>query len=265
MDDADFRTRQVLADLDRVLGLRPISDFWSPAVDPAPELSDLCAATAVLLRDLVETGALDPALEDLWATHRSTLGAAPASVRAALMNGFDHLRHGGQAPEICAPTPEEQITWPLERVESALISIARQMTPEERDHVARADYGCDAARHREALEVLLRGSRMAYPPGEVWFPAEVVELVSHVPGQPGHVPCLAIVLLEALRTGDRHGNASFRFEQQFSEVAGLHPPACAAFFAAFRHLFEAERDWNPSLTGGSLPLDQSTIPWTDLP
>lgn len=262
---AEFRERQVLADLQRVAAPLSVPDPWAAIYAPDATPGSRAAAVAVLMQLILETGTPDPATEDLWLTHRRDFLAQPAPVRAALMNGLDLLRQRGLVPETCRPRPEDCITLPRSGLESALVALARKMTPEEIDHVARADYGCDAARHHEALTTLLADPRLAYPPGDFWYPAEVVELVSHVPGEPGHLPCMAIVLLDALRTGDLHGNAEYRLYSQLKEVLALPEPARSVLVAAFRHLYETERDWNPSMAGGSLPIDQATLPWTDLP
>ena len=247
MRDSDFRTRQVLADLGRVAGAGLATDPWAAAFDPDIRPKALWPALAALLHLSIEVGEADPVLAGLWQRHRRAIATAPAPIRAALMQGVLHLRDLGLLDLADAPGPADLVTTPLRQLAPPLIAIARRMTPEERDHVARADYGCDAARHRAALEVLLAHPEVAYPPGEFWYPAEVVELVSHVPGQPGHVPCLAIVLLDALRTGDQRGDAEFRLQQQFAEIAGLDPPVRDAFFAAFRHLYESVPHWSPSV------------------
>jgi hypothetical protein len=255
----DFRTRQVLADLGRVNLPRPIVDPWTVAnaVKATPELR--CASIAVILQGAVTDDTPVLALEGLWTRHRTIITAAAAPVRAALTVAFDHLRRRGKVGEICTPMAEELATCPADRIEAALIAIARQMTAVDLDHVARADYGCDTDRHRAALYALLADQRVSYPPDDRWYPAEVVELVSHVPGDPGHISCLAIVLLDALRTGDLHGNASFRLEQQFNAIARLPRIARDTFLAVFRHLYEVHPAWDPALAGGAV------LPWVDLP
>lgn len=129
------------------------------------------------------------------------------------------------------------------------------MTGAEMAHVARADFGSDAQRHRQALTALLADATMTRPPGATRFPAAVVELVSQVPGQPRHVPCLAIVLLDAMRDADARGTAAARLETPFAEIARLRPAARDALFAGFRHLYETKRDWSPALPA---PF---TLPW----
>ena len=258
MQDADFRTRQVLADLARIPGAGIIADPWTVAFGVETRPADLWASLAGIVQLVMDAGSPDPALDDLWLLHRKAVTAAPAPIRAALMNGVGHLRTFGLVELAGAPAANHLITTPLRKLAPALVAIARRMTRDEREQVARADYGCDVARHRAALEVLLDDPAVAYPEGEYWFPAEVVELVSHVPGKPGHVPCLAIVLLDALRSGDRQGNAEFRLEQQFAEIAALEPQVRDMFFAAFRHLYESDPGWSPAVPA---PF---TLPWVSL-
>jgi hypothetical protein len=254
----DFRTRQVLADLDRAAGVHPPADASRAAFDAEVAPDRLWAAAATLVRQALADQVRDPFLEDLWTVRQGTLRAAPAPIRAALANGFDRLCDLAQLPGSCRPGPEDRLTATVARLEPALIALARQMTEAEIDHVSRADYGCDAARHRNALLTLLADPRVAYPPDEYWFPAEVIELVSHVPGQPGHMPCLAIVLLDALRTGDAQGNAEYRLGQQAETLAMLARPECDAVFAAFRHLYESIPLWTPLVPA---PF---TLPWVSL-
>lgn len=264
MWDADFRQRQVLADLHRFAAPFAMPDPWSIALAASSTAPERAAATAALLQLVLETDTPDPATDDLW-QYRADFLAQPAPIRAALMNGFDFLCQLGPGDGSCQPEPADCITHARAGLEQALIALARQVTPDEIDHIARADYGNDADRHHATLSTLLADPRIAYPPDDRWFPAEVVELVSHVPGKPGHVPCLAIVLLDALRTGDLHGNAEYRLYGQLKEVLALPEPARSVLVAAFRHLYETERNWNPFVAGGSLPIDQTTLPWTDLP
>jgi len=258
MCDGAFRTRQVLADLGRVPGFGTVADLWAAAFDPDTRSTDRWPSLAAVLHLIIETGEPDPVLADLWDLHRNALASAPSPIRAALMNGAQRLSYLGLADLVDPPTLSDLLTTPLRLLAPPLIAIARRMTPEERDQVARADYGCDVARQRAALEVLLDDPAVAYPEGEYWFPAEVVELVSHVPGKPGHVPCLAIVLLDALRNGDRQGNAEYLLAQQFADIAALAPQARDTLFAAFLHLYETCPSWSPSVP------EPFALPWVTL-
>jgi transposase len=199
----------------------------------------------------------DPFPEDIWDQRQAQLIAAPAPVRAALMNGFDRLCDLSLLIESCEPRPEHLVTLPRADVEPALMTLARAMTLREIDHVSRADYGTHADRHRAALMDLLADPNVAYPPNEYWFPAEVVELVSHVPKSPGYIPCMAIVLLDALRDGDRMENASFRLGRQWAEIQGLPQRARDAFLATFRNLYESGPCWS-----AEVPVS-FTLPWVE--
>jgi hypothetical protein len=174
-----FRTRQALADLDRATRTDSEGDpatlaFTAPADKALP-------AIARLLWQALSDHCPDPFLIDLWQQRQADIRAAPAPISAALMNGFDRLCDLQLLPEDCEPMAGDLITLPRESIEPALKTLARAMTLREIDHVSRADYGYRADRHREALVELLASPEIAYPPGEYWFPAEVVELVAHVP------------------------------------------------------------------------------------
>ncbi|MCU0902759.1 MAG: hypothetical protein MUE83_02655 [Tabrizicola sp.] len=254
----DFRRRQALADLERVCDGDPLTGDASAALDRAAAPDRVWAATAQLLWSALTFGEVDPVLSDVWDQRRSTLLLASPQVRAALMHGYrllgDHRLAGG----IDTLAAEALITLPRQDVEAALIRIGRQMTADDMNHVARADYGCDAARHRAALQILLEDPHLAYPDGEVWYPAEVVEVVSHVPGQPGHVPCLAIVLLNAVRTDDDRGEADYRLANQCDAIVALDPKVKDPFFAAFRYLYERNVHWTSQVPA---PF---TLPWVSL-
>lgn len=267
METCDFRIGQVLGDLLQVVGGK-LGDGPVTADPGGAGSEQIWGDLAGALYTAVEAGFPAPQLEQAWRDKAKTVRAAPAQVRAALMNGFAHLCDLRLIAEECRPGPDDVLTRPQAGIESALMAIARKMTTAERDSVAQADHGSDAARHRAALDDLLQDDRLAYPPGESWFPAEVIELVSHVPGHPGHVPCMAIVLLDALRTGDARGDAEYRFSQQSRGIERLDPPIRDIFLAAFRHLYEGNRDWCPVPTdhGRSGATYQAILPWTgDLP
>lgn len=115
--------------------------------------------------------------------------------------------------------------------------------------VARADYGMDVEIHKAGLQEMLAGTDMAYPKHDDNWPlvAEVVELVSHVPGQFGHAPCLAIVLLDAIRSDDHCDNAAFRWEQQAEYILQMPERMRAPLVAGFRYLYESDPDWGDFL------------------
>jgi hypothetical protein len=254
---ANFRTRQALADLERAAGGDLQSEDTRAAFDSTSPPDRVWSATACLLWQALEGRSKDPFLEDIWDQRFADLIAAPAPIRAALMNGFDRLRDLGLSSDNCKPRLEDLVTMPRARLEAALMAIAREMTEEEIYHIACADYGMDVAQQRAALVALLADPQVAYPPGEFCFPAEVVELVSHVPKATGYIPCMAIVLLDAVRDGDRRGNADYRLGRQWAVLKNLPQRARDAFIAAFRHLYESEPCWSADLP------ESFTLTWVE--
>ncbi|MFP5481225.1 MAG: hypothetical protein ACLGIE_16280 [Alphaproteobacteria bacterium] len=234
-DPTGFRARQVLADLGRV----------QAAVAP-----DAAAGAAARILAASITGS---AVADAdWSLARQGRGfrEQPAPIRAALLNGVEHLRALGKLRETAPLSPDDLTTNSQDEVEAELIRLARTMTQGDIEHIARADFGADLARNRAALLALLQDERMSLP-----LPT-VVEMVASAPGQPGHMPCLALVLLQALRDGDAEGRAALRLEMQYADIARLHPTARDGLLAGFRHLYESNRAWSPDL-----PLI-FTLPWT---
>jgi hypothetical protein len=251
----DFRSRQALADLERAAGGDPLGGDSSAAFDSEDPPDRLWSAAACLVWQALAGRAKDPFLEDIWDQRHADLIAAPSPMRAALMQGFDWLRDLGLTR--CKPRPEDLVTVARPGLEAALMAIVQEMTEDEIDHVSRNDYGMDVARHRAALVALLADPKVAYPPGKYWYPAEVVELVAQVPQATGYIPCLAIVLLDALRTGDRHGNAAFRLQQHWKALPALPQRARTAVFAAYRHLYETD-----ALSSDHVP-DAVVLPWVE--
>jgi hypothetical protein len=173
------------------------------------------------------------------------------------MNAFHRPCDLQLLPQDCELLAADLITLPMESLDPALKTLARAKTLREIDHVSRADFGYKADRHREARVDLLASPEIAYPPGEHWFSAEVVELVCHVPASPGYIPSMAILLLDAVRDGDRKGNAGFRLEDQWASLENLPQRARDAYFAAFRFLYETGPCWSADLP------EPFTLPWVE--
>lgn len=236
-----FRSRQVLADLGRAA---------SAGVPGNPS----AAAARVLIGAITGTETHDADWQ--WARRGRKFRDTPAAVRAALMNGVEHLRILGRLSDACPPTPEDLATTARADLELVLTALARTMTASEIDHIARADFGAESERNRAALTALLEDAALPYPDAS-GFPSRVVGLVADSPSQPGYVPCLAITLLHAVRDGDAGGAAAQRLEAQFADISRLRAAVRDVLFGAFRHLYEVNRQWEPDLP------TVFTLPWTD--
>ena len=219
------------------------------AVSPELQRDVFLTGTAALLIHALQNIEFPQDLSWLWEDFNSIYRTAPPPVRAALMNGFERLRHHCLLPVDCKPAQEDLLTRSQSEVEDLLIPIARRMTPAEIESIAAADYGMDIARHKRALKELLDSPSLAYPKGEVWYPAEVIELTSHVQGAAGWLPCTAIVLLDAVRDLDGMSNAEWRFEQQWYDYARLPDEPRSAIHAALRYLYEGDEFWDPVFKG----------------
>ena len=119
------------------------------------------------------------------------------------------------------------------------------MTPDEISVVSCASYADEVDRHRKALETLLARDDCRYHDDESWFPAEVVELVSHNSSNRGFVGCTAIILINAIYDADPRSNAEFRWVRLSREYARLEPGARVTVYAGFRYLYEADTNWDP--------------------
>ncbi len=234
--------------------------LWLAAVSPETNPDAVLTAASVLI--MASLSNMDSAqdLSRLWEEHKDIYRAAAPPVRAALMNGFEQLWEHHLLPDNCRPSRKDLLTRRLAEVEARLIPIARSITRAEIKAVAMADYGYKHTRHEEALLNLLDSPSLAYPTGEYWFPAEVVELTSHVQGETGWLPCTAIMLLDAVRTLDNRSNAEFRFGRQWRDYSRLPALDRAALHAGFRYLYESDVSWypffkyTPCLDGGPVPV-----------
>lgn len=112
------------------------------------------------------------------------------------------------------------------------------MTPETIKFVALADYGSLADTHEAALLDLVATDFVNMPLTDRWCPMEVVELVSHCPGDIGYLPSLAIVMLDALRNKDEYGAIAFRWAQNHPYIRALPDHQSAPLLAAVRYLYE---------------------------
>ena len=154
----------------------------------------LCA-TCILLLDRFENSERGSDFEWEWDAFATRYRSADPPIRAAIMNGLDQGRKHRLISDEVRPSLRDCTTKPVEEVINPLLQIAKSLTEEEREWIAHADYGADVKKHLRALNELLQTNDCIYPSGEVWFPTEVVELVSHDSAYLGFVGCTAIVLI----------------------------------------------------------------------
>ena len=87
-----------------------------------------------------------------------------------------------------------------------LAELLTSLTEAERDYIATRDYGIDAAKHREQLEIVIARGGAIDMPTQYWFPYEVIELCkNHL--DDGHerefAACVGLVLKNVLDGNDK--------------------------------------------------------------
>ena len=240
------------------LSYRSRDGLWAAAMDFEDGQAPALTAAAVLLIDALESGTLDKDLFWIWEAGEPVFHTVLPEVRAGLVNGFRHLRHLEWEEQSIRPELADCLTRGLDEVEALLMPVARSITADAVEAVSHADYGDEARRHKEALEDVLASESLAFPKADPTFPREVVSLVSHVPGNFGHVPCLALILLDSIRNSNFRDDSEFRYEKQWADFREMPEQVSAPLFAGFRYLYESYENWAPSLKAKS---GNVSIPW----
>lgn len=240
-------------------------DFWTSLVtascSPEEGGAEFLFATCMLLLDRFENTTRGGDFEWEWDKFSGLYRIAPDAIRAALMNGFEAAKSYSLVSQKICPAPADLATNTTEDVLAPLIALARALTEEEREEIARGNYGCDVGKHLAALDALLETKDCRFP--DTWFPAEVVELASYVPDAKGFVGCTALVLINSIYGSDYVDDAEFRWSQNKLAYQNLEMSARGPILVAFRHLYETLPDWNPFweiFAPDRLPLE-SYIPW----
>ena len=221
-------------------------------------------AVVVLLADLLQSRTPAPLLADVWPEAVLRLPYWPDTLRAAVANGLVRARELGLIV-LDPPDAALCLTRPADDIAGHLLQIARSMRPDELQAVAQADYGNDAQRHLDALRACISRRDGIFLPDEGCDPSEVVELVAHGPGQPGHPGCTAILLLNVLQTGDLQDWFGFRWPAQAPAYCALKPSQRDPILAGIRYLYETDAHF---LDGATVDFNRAhtaglTIPVVD--
>jgi len=161
------------------------------------------------------------------------------------MNGLDQARKCSIVSNVVRPNFADFIRIPEDEVLRPLIQLAKSLTAEEREWIAKADRGEDVELHLAALNHVLESKACRYPVGEVWYPAEVVELVSYGKDNPGFVGCTALMLINAIDDKDGMSHAEFRWASLRHYYDSLEPDEKTIIHGGFRYIYEANRNWDP--------------------
>lgn len=258
----DLRIEQVIRDLNAAAteyapeieaGPGGVDTAWNIASTDASQSTDTqihehshLGALAYLLRHALEHRSADPVLQWVWEDRYADILKAPKPLAYALGHGVLLMQSLGFLDEAKLLPQAFLFTKTLEEVETGLIQVAKSATPEQIQAIAASDYGECIEAHTVALDALLASADLAYQDHMYWSPHEVLNLSSHVgskqyvSAQDAFVPAFAIVLLWAVRNGDKWGDASARFCNGFPEpLSQLPKPILKAFLDAYRYWYES--------------------------
>lgn len=258
----DLRIEQVVRDLNAVaseyapeLEAEPsgVDTAWNIASTDASQSTGTqidenahLGALAYLLRHALEHRSADPVLQWVWEDRYADILKAPKPLSYALGHAALLMQSLGLLDEAKLLPQAFLFTKTLEEVETGLIQVAKSATPEQIHAIAACDYGECVEAHTASIEALLASSDLAHQDHMYWSPHEVLRLSSqvgstqHVSAQDPFVPAFAIILIWAIRTDDKWGDASARFWNGFpEELAQLPKPILNAFFDAYRYWYES--------------------------
>ncbi len=200
-------------------------------------------AVVILLADVLQRRQGYELLAETWDEACKRLPDWPATLRAAVANGLRRAVELSAIKLQMPPTDADCQTHQPTEIAESLLRIARSMRRDELHAVAGADHGCDIEKHFAALMEVIGKRDGIFPEGEVWYPAEVIELTANVPSAPGFEGCTAILLLNAIAHGDHTGWFDFRWPLHGAAYCALRPSTRDPILAGIRHIYETDANF----------------------
>lgn len=207
---------------------------------------DACAlSNGILMANALQGGDRQEVAGSLWSGSVTRLRKLPYRwrgplARAALCTSDRH-RFDGDA----APSHDDRLSVDIPGTSERLVKIARSATEEEILHIARADYGCGCDKHLSELRKVIRDQACVFAESQGWYPSEVVELVSHVPTEPGFAVATAVLLNHCIHKRDLQGSTDFRWENNAAAYLAMAPVLRDPVLAGFRAIYELDDGWSP--------------------
>lgn len=212
---------------------------------PDDDFDAFVCATAILIADEIQGGEGMNSLYWHWDAYHDHYRMAEPHVRATLIGGFDALASSGRLALEPMPRPDDLIGRPQDEVVGGLAELAHGMAPQTIQGLSLALHGRDADRHRMAIEWILRDPLCRMPERSRRYPAEVLAVVAGQPASEGFAEAVALLLIDAIRTGDGYGEAAASWSAHATEFTLLPAAARRPICAGFRHLFEKMPYWSP--------------------
>lgn len=194
-----------------------------------------------------------------WQDHAAFIRALPPPRRAVLMRAW-HILNDGYEELVPALKDAEMRGLDRADVMAPLIALAKGMSEAEIATIAAADYGMDIDSHTAALREVLAHPECRFPRNDRWYPAEVVELVAHCPGDSGGVRCTALCILDDIHNNADYDQMTFRWGRHSADYIGWPPSVGTPILRGVRYLYESAilGPW-----GFQFPKTARPIPWFD--
>jgi hypothetical protein len=215
------------------------------ATDPSATDSLVALANGLLMANALQGGDRLDTVAELWTANLDRLRRLPPTLRGPLASAAQCTVSWNLLSAGAQPTRDDRMTVDPDRTSRALVAIAQSATEEELLHIARADYGCGCDRHLRTLRQVIWHQDCIFADDQGWYPAEVVELVSHVPNQTGFAVATAILLNHCVHKGDLQGSTDFRWENNARAYMALPRPLRTPILAGFRAIYESDPGWAP--------------------
>lgn len=200
-------------------------------------------AVVVLLADVLQRGQVSGLLSEAWDEAVVRLRNWPATLRAAMANGFRRAAEAGSITLEHWPRDADHITRQKEEIAPDLLRIARAIRIDELLAVAKS-YSGQAVEARGQILIDLIGlhdgieheSIRVVP--EIASPWSEVAAIAESPGAVGFEGCTAILLLNAVHYSDRRDLFGGYWEAHGEAYCRLRPSARDPILAAVRYMFE---------------------------
>lgn len=242
---------------DDSLALWPLLDRL--AADAAQPDAVCALANGLLMANALQGGDRAEVAGSLWSASAPRLRRLPPALRGPLARAATCTGDRHRFTAAAAPTADDRLSVDRGEISRRLIRIAQAATEAELRHIARADYGCGCDTHLPALRRVIFEQDCVFTDDQGWYPSEVVELVSHVPAQPGFAVATAILLTHCLHKGDLQANTEFRWGNNAAAYLDLPQNLRNPILAAFRAIYETDLGWAPYYSALFDPTDNRAV------
>ncbi len=237
----------------------PLADALQLAASqPHANLPAFVCATAILLADRLQHGLLTADLATFWDSFRSTYFDLDAHDRSAIVQGFLAVAHA-EGATLTLPLPE-RTTESGDEVQSDLRALAARDGTALTSAVTETMDDVTSTLSSRHMRSLLAGTGYRALTGDDPVFAPLLSLAS-TPGHPVHIAATALLLAEAVASGDSEGwFAVTLWADRINEWLALDNRTGRVILAGLRHLYESDPHWAPAQDRRANPKQAAAIP-----